>query len=47
MTAAYGLLRAVGEAQTVSATGRPSDAYKAGAGAVDRHGDALRRLADA
>ena len=44
---AYELLRAADEAQTVSATGRPSDAYKLGQEAVDRHGEALRRLADA
>lgn len=46
-TAAYALLTAAGKVQTVSATGRPSDAYKLGQEAVDRHTEALRRLADA
>lgn len=41
------LLAAAEKAQTVSAAGRPSDAYKLGQEAVDRHGEALRRLADA
>ena len=44
--AAYALLSAAAKVQTVSAIGRPGDAYVLGARALDRHVGVLRRLAD-
>jgi hypothetical protein len=40
-------LRWAHEHQTVAAYGRPNSAREAGKLAVERHADALRRLADA